>query len=212
MARLPAAQRRQQLLDVAAELFAKEGYAKATTAQLAKAAGVTEPIIYRHFASKRDLFVALIERTTKETLAVWEKSIASAKDPSERLYRLLGENPMTTARGRLPHRVFLQAITEVADPLIHAAVSEHITRLHALLKREVHKAQEERKLTRIFSDELIAWILIHIGMGYGVLDIMHIPGQGIDAKGHHVQGMLERLLLRRHGEDDDGKPRPRRNG
>ena len=61
MSRLPASKRREQLLDKAAELFAKNGYARATTAQLAKAAGVTEPIIYRHFKSKRDLFVALIE-------------------------------------------------------------------------------------------------------------------------------------------------------
>ena len=60
MTRLPAAQRREQLLDEASKLFAQLGYARATTSQLAKAAGVTEPIIYRHFASKRDLFIALI--------------------------------------------------------------------------------------------------------------------------------------------------------
>ena len=78
MSRLPAAERRKQLLDNAAELFAKHGYARATTAQLAKAAGVTEPIIYRHFASKRDLFVALIERTGKETLETWEKHLEDA--------------------------------------------------------------------------------------------------------------------------------------
>ena len=41
MSRLPAPKRREQLLDCAAELFAKNGYARATTAQLAKAAGVT---------------------------------------------------------------------------------------------------------------------------------------------------------------------------
>ena len=46
MSRLPAAQRREQLLDVAAELFSSRGYAGATTAQIAKEAGITEPIIY----------------------------------------------------------------------------------------------------------------------------------------------------------------------
>ena len=46
MSRLPASKRREQLLDKAAELFAKNGYARATTAQLAKAAGVTEPTLF----------------------------------------------------------------------------------------------------------------------------------------------------------------------
>src|ERR1051326_7480135 len=89
VSRLPASKRREQLLDRAAELFAKNGYARATTAQLAKAAGVTEPIIYRHFDSKRDLFVALIERTGRETIERWEEDLAGANDPAERLRRLL---------------------------------------------------------------------------------------------------------------------------
>ncbi|MCA9310819.1 MAG: helix-turn-helix transcriptional regulator, partial [Phycisphaerales bacterium] len=53
MTRLPAAKRREQLLDTAVVLFAERGYGGATTAELARAAGVTEPIIYRHFKSKR---------------------------------------------------------------------------------------------------------------------------------------------------------------
>ena len=55
MSRLPAAKRREQLLDCAAVLFSEHGYARATTSELARTAGVTEPIIYRHFKSKRDL-------------------------------------------------------------------------------------------------------------------------------------------------------------
>gem|GEM_PF-339850 len=198
--RLPAAKRREQLLDVAAELFAKEGYARATTAQLAKAAGVTEPIIYRHFASKRDLFVALVERTADQTLQQWEELLKSAMDPAERLRRLTDENPMTSERGRLPYRVFLQAITEVNDPIVRKAVNAHIRDLHAFVAGEVRRAQEERKVTKIFSDELLAWVLIDIGLGYGMLDALQIEQHGRDESGRDVQGLVERLLTRRHGE------------
>ncbi|MFO0856101.1 MAG: TetR/AcrR family transcriptional regulator [Phycisphaerales bacterium] len=198
--RLPAHKRKEQLLDVAAELFAKEGYARATTAQLAKAAGVTEPIIYRHFASKRDLFVALIERTAAQTLDTWEHLLKSASDPTERLRRLTGENPMTTERFRLPYRVFLQAITEVNDPIVHKAVTDHITNLHTFIAREVRKAQDERKVTKVFSDDLIAWVLIDIGLGYGILHALQIAGHGVDSEGHDVQGLVERILTRKHGE------------
>src|SRR5438105_4766585 len=137
MSRLPAEKRREQLLDRAAALFSKLGYARATTAELAKAAGVTEPIIYRHFASKRDLFIALIERTGEETLRQWEEALADANDPAERLVRLVGGNPMVTERGRSAYRVILQAITEVEDPLIHKAVSEHFTTVHGFLLKEI---------------------------------------------------------------------------
>ncbi|MEK6702161.1 MAG: helix-turn-helix domain-containing protein, partial [Planctomycetota bacterium] len=113
MSRLPAAQRREQLLDHAADLFSRHGYARATTAELAKSAGITEPIIYRHFASKRDLFIALIERSADRTLAMWETHLAGATDPAERLRRLIGDNPMVADPTRDAYRVLLQATTEV---------------------------------------------------------------------------------------------------
>jgi AcrR family transcriptional regulator len=200
MSRLPAEKRREQLLDCAADLFAKSGYARATTAELAKAAGVTEPIIYRHFNSKRDLFIALVERTAKATLAHWEQQIADASDPSERLRRLIGDNPMVSQEGAAPYRVLLQAITEVADPEINKAVANHFKNLHAFLAREIKRAQDERKVMKVFSAELIAWTMIHVGLGYGVLVALGVPGQGEDSKGEHVQTMLERLIVGRHDD------------
>ena len=57
MARMKAEARRRQLLEVAAELFAANGYQGTTTAALAEAAGISEPILYRHFNNQLDLFV-----------------------------------------------------------------------------------------------------------------------------------------------------------
>jgi AcrR family transcriptional regulator len=195
--RLPAKERRSQLLDAAAELFATRGFARATTAELAKAAGVTEPIIYRHFASKKKLFIALIDRTGEETIAHWEKHLADAKDPAERLRRLLSDNPMVVEVGRLPYRVLMQAITEVDDASIRKAIANHFANLHEFLVREIKRAQEDRKVMKVFSAEVIAWILIHAGLGYGVLDALRVPGQGEDAKGTTVRDVFERLLVGR---------------
>ena len=195
MSRLPASKRREQLLDCAAELFAKFGYARATTAQLAKAAGVTEPIIYRHFDSKRDLFVALIERTGRETIDFWEKHLADAEDPVERLRRLLDDNPMVSERGRFAYRVILQAISETEDPAIHEALRNHIKSLHAFISQELEDAQQDHKVTTRFTAELIAWLLIYLALGYGVLDAMAIPGQGSDQKGGHIRDVIARLLV-----------------
>jgi AcrR family transcriptional regulator len=205
MSRLPASKRREQLLDCAADLFSKYGYARATTAQLAKAAGVTEPIIYRHFESKRDLFVALIERTGRETIQAWEKHLADASDSAERLRRLIGDNPMVSERGRHAYRVILQAISEVEDPVIHDALRNHIRSLHAFLAEELDAAQSEHKVTARFSAEILAWILIDIGLGYGVLSAMNIPGQGVDQQGVHIRDVTARLLVGRPGGAENNK-------
>ncbi len=54
-------------------------------------------------------------------------------------------------------------------------------------------SQQEMELTR---PELIAWILIHIGLGYGVLDALGVPHQGMDRKGVSVRDVLERNMIR----------------
>ncbi len=205
--RLPGAMRKEQLLDTAAKLFATRGYARATTAELAKAAGVTEPIIYRHFASKRELFVALIERTARQTLEHWESTLAGATDAADRLGRLLSDNPMVSDETRDSYRVFLQAISEVDDDVIHKAVVKHITNLHAFVTRELERAQKERKVTKVFSPQIVAWLLLHIGLGYGVLSAMRVPGQGEDPSGLHVRDVLGRVLVRRRVES----PRSRKS-
>jgi len=203
MSRLPAAQRREQLLDSAAKLFAEHGYARATTAQLAKAAGVTEPIIYRHFKSKRDLFVALIKRTGKRTLDQWKEDLVGATDPADRLRRLIGDNPMVSETGRTEYRVFLQAISEVEDDKIQEAINEHIARVHAFLATELERAQKAHRVTNKFSAEVLAWLMINIGMGYGMMSAFKITGHGTDADGVHVQEVLARVLV--------GRPPPEGN-
>jgi AcrR family transcriptional regulator len=58
--RLPAAERRQQLLDVAISTFSKQGYSNTSMNDIADAAGVTKPVLYQHFHSKRELFLELL--------------------------------------------------------------------------------------------------------------------------------------------------------
>src|SRR5438128_12663528 len=63
--RLSAQDRRQHLMDTAAELFSRQGYDGTTTRQIAASAGVTEALIYRHFPKKEDLYWEIIEARCK---------------------------------------------------------------------------------------------------------------------------------------------------
>lgn len=61
--RLTAAERRAAIIESAIRLFADRGFRGATTRELAAAVGVSEPVLYQHFPSKRDLYKAIIEST-----------------------------------------------------------------------------------------------------------------------------------------------------
>ncbi len=60
--RLPVAERRALILEAAGRLFGEGGYEGTRLDEIAAAAGVTKPIVYRHFESKRALYLALLER------------------------------------------------------------------------------------------------------------------------------------------------------
>lgn len=84
---------RQRLIEEAAtRLFAQRGYASASVEEIVAAAGVTKPMLYRHFESKRDLCIRLLERYRAElidaSLAVFSSVDVVAAD-AERLERMI---------------------------------------------------------------------------------------------------------------------------
>lgn len=65
--------KRELLLDAAEGVFCRLGYARTTMSELAGAAGVTRPTIYAYFASKDDVFRALVDRVREEFLRLQEQ-------------------------------------------------------------------------------------------------------------------------------------------
>lgn len=195
MTRLPAAKRREQLLDTAVALFAERGFGGSTTADLARAAGVTEPIIYRHFASKKDLFIAVIDRTSDLTMERWDRQLRSARDSAHRLRRLIGANPMVSDRGKGIYRVIVQALMEIQDPDVLAAIQRHIIKLHRFVSDEVGRAQDEGVVSRFYSPEITAWTLLHLGLGFGIIEPLSITNHGVDDRGVRVRDLIARMML-----------------
>jgi len=78
--RLPATARREQILDVALDVFATAGFHGASMNDIAEAAGVTKPVLYQHFDSKRDLYKALILEVGNRLLDSIAKATAEATD------------------------------------------------------------------------------------------------------------------------------------
>jgi AcrR family transcriptional regulator len=83
--RLPADQRRQQLLDVAREVFSERGFHAASMDEIAEAAGVTKPVLYQHFPSKRSLYIELLEDTGEQLLHALTVATSGVETGRERV-------------------------------------------------------------------------------------------------------------------------------
>lgn len=84
-ARLPAARRRRQLFDVALETFARRGFNATSMDDVAEAAGVTKPVLYQHWRSKRALYLELLHDVGAELLRSLVDATVEARGPRERV-------------------------------------------------------------------------------------------------------------------------------
>jgi AcrR family transcriptional regulator len=85
-ARLPKSERREQLMAIARSVFVEQGYHSASMEIIADTAGVSKPLLYQHFPSKLDLYLALLDAGIDDLLA---KSDASLRDITDNKMRVI---------------------------------------------------------------------------------------------------------------------------
>jgi len=88
--RMPRDQRRVQLLDAANEVFTSKGYHAAAMDDIAEAAGVSKPVLYQHFPSKLDLYLALLDSSCDLLVEVVENAIATTDVNADRVVAAMG--------------------------------------------------------------------------------------------------------------------------
>ena len=193
--RLRAVDRRRQLLEVAADLFVRHGFRGTTTAELAKSAGVTEPILYRHFTSKLDLFITLIDELGVDLIDRWTEALESVSDPMDRLGILLGESPGKHQRVPSEYRIILQAIIESGnEPAIVSAVRRQTSRLHSFVVTELRNLQVRNAVRDDEPASALAWLIIEIALGRGMLEPSVNGAQLKEVSADDRKQLLKRLL------------------
>lgn len=83
--RLPRTQRRESLLAAAREVFVETGYHAAAMDEIAARAGVTKPVLYQHFGSKRDLYLAVLDNGMQHFMAAVGTALRSTEDNRARV-------------------------------------------------------------------------------------------------------------------------------
>jgi AcrR family transcriptional regulator len=115
---------RQDILESSARVFARRGYAAATLAELAAAAGYAAPSLYRYFRSKEEIFASLLEKVSGEFRRTFEEPVDRSRPLGERLVALFLAQ-QRQAEGR----------REIFDLLIaHEDSGAHLRRYEGLLE------------------------------------------------------------------------------
>jgi AcrR family transcriptional regulator len=89
-ARLPRDERRAQLLAAALEVFTAAGYHSAAMDEIADRAGVSKPVLYQHFPSKLDLYLAVLDTHIDSLVFAIQKAIQSTPDNARRVQATIG--------------------------------------------------------------------------------------------------------------------------
>jgi TetR/AcrR family transcriptional regulator len=116
---VPRDERRRQILDAAAELFAHHGFAGTTTRQIAAAVGTTETVLFRHFPKKESLYAAILEdRVPAASVDRWITHLKALADrhEDEALFRAVAEAILESfRRDTIYHRLMMYATLEGHD-------------------------------------------------------------------------------------------------
>jgi len=88
--RLPRHERRRQLLDAALELFVTRGYHAAAMDEIAERAGVSKPVLYQHFPSKLELYLALLDESVDTLVDKVRDALKSNPENKQRVAATFG--------------------------------------------------------------------------------------------------------------------------
>ena len=151
--------RKKQILDSAIKVFVENGYIGSTTAEIAKAANISEVTLFRHFASKKDIFVESIEPIVFNTL---RESITASKDlnSQEKLEYILTERLMLVSKNREVMKLLIME-SQINKELNNLNYIEKIsTLLRTTISEIVIPMKEEKFIMRLLMGGILSFLYL----------------------------------------------------
>lgn len=173
--RLSRAERKRQLLYHAKQLFVTLGYHTTTTEKIAQAAGVTEPVLYRHFESKKALFLEVLQEIRQATLERWRAETDLPGDPLARLQRVVDLYLGSAREHALEFRIMHRTLVECDDDEILSLLREFYRENEDLLADLIAQGQQVGVFRRSLDPRVGAWELIRSALGYTLTLPLGIP-------------------------------------
>jgi TetR/AcrR family transcriptional regulator len=178
---VPQAQRRQQILNAAAELFSRRGFAGTTTRQIAAAVGTSETVLFRHFPSKEGLYAAILEyRIPSADVERWLEKLRAIADrrDDEALFTAVVEAIVGSYRTNpVYHRLTLFAALEDHE-LARVAQVKYTMPVASFLREYVSRRQAEGAFRRV-RPEVVVHMLFSVACQYALWNALGVNSLGL---------------------------------
>jgi AcrR family transcriptional regulator len=158
------AERREEILDVAIAEFGSRGLHGASTEEIARGAGISQPYVFRLFGTKKELYLAVIARCFRQTLGMMQEA-AEGKRGQEALEAMGAAYEQLLATDRTYLQAQLQAHADCADPDVAEVVRNGFGDLVAYVERVSGLPTEE--VSRFFAHGMLMNVLVAMGAPAG---------------------------------------------
>jgi AcrR family transcriptional regulator len=173
--RMRKSERKKQLLLHAKNLFVTLGYQDTTTEKIAYAAGVSEPVLYRHFENKKALFLEVLNEIRKATLERWRVETTSLADPLAKLHAIADMYLGSTRQHALELTIMHRTLFEKHDEEIVQCLRQFYLDSEDLLSAVIAEGQQTGVFRRSLDPRVGAWEMIRTALGYTLTIPLSIP-------------------------------------
>lgn len=170
--RYPPEERRRQIVKAAVTVFARSNFKRARVGDIANAVGITEAAVYKHFPTKKAIYLELLDHIHERILAFWKNEADSAGDPIDTLhamglayYRRIAKNPDEL-------KVQFQAISEVDDREVSVRLRKHHRRYRNFVAALVERGISEGSVRVDVDPQTIGYLFDGAGVSMSMLKIL----------------------------------------
>ena len=156
---MEAQERREAILRAATQVFARENYHGATTAKIAAAAGISEPVIYSHFKSKKDLFLEVLKKSHDGLLRWNEKVLKENTDPIRRYQAFTDMYKYYTTQADPDSEIMWAVAASVNDPDVKTEIRKADEEILEQLADDIRKEMERGTINSRHAPQVLARII-----------------------------------------------------
>jgi AcrR family transcriptional regulator len=180
--RLPAQERKLEILRSAVTVFARSNYRAATVADIAAEARISEAAIYKHFPSKKSLFLQVLRHMSDRVIILWQREVDKEKDALKAVENMA----ITYYRRMMKHpeelKVQFQAISEVDDRDIARQLRQDHRNYRRFIEEVVQKGLRQRTIRKGVDVPTMGFLLDGVGILVNMMKLLSLHKE-LDEKG-----------------------------
>src|SRR4030042_6960031 len=193
--RLRSEDRREQILRSAIAVFARANYGATRISDIAAEAGISEAMIYKHFPSKRSIFLEILEHKSARILEVWKREVQREPDALEALRRLVLVYYRTAKEHPDELKIHWRAISEIGDRTIRARLRKDYQGFIRFVTSVIEKGIRQGVIRKGVDVEAMAFLYTGGGIVVNTMILLALDKQ-FDEKllprvSDHLRALLE---------------------